>query len=346
MSDNGMTPTMRAIVCWKPHDIAIESRSLSPRAAGEVTVKLARIGICGTDYHIYEGLHPFLQYPRVMWHELAAFVEEADPSSPFERGQLVAVNPYIACGTCHACRQGKPNCCMNIAVLGVHRDGGMAEYLNLPGANLLPAGDMSADAAACIEFMAIGAHAVRRSELRPGARTLIVGAGPIGLGAAFFAKLAQADVTIMDRDAARLALATRTIGISKGILSDADVQDKILAATDKDGFDVVFDATGNGKSMEASFDFVAHGGSYVLVGLVKERISFFDPEFHKREMRLLASRNATHDDFQTVMSAIQAGLVPIERLITHRTSFEDATTMLPEWAHDKSGLIKAVIDVG
>lgn len=341
-----MTPTMRAIVCRKPHDIAIEFRSLAPRAGGEVTVKLSRIGICGTDYHIYEGLHPFLQYPRVMGHELAGLVEEADPSSAFARGQLVAVNPYIACGTCHACRQGKPNCCMNIAVLGVHRDGGMTEYLNLPETNLLAAGDMPADAAACIEFMAIGAHAVRRSELRPGSRALIVGAGPIGLGTAFFAKFAQADVSIMDRDATRLALATRTIGNPNGILSDEDVQDKVLAATDGDGFDVVFDATGNGKSMEASFDFAAHGGSYVLVGLVKERISFFDPDFHKREMKLLASRNATHEDFQTVMSAVQAGLVPIDRLITHRTSFDEVTTLLPQWAHDKSGLIKAVIDLG
>lgn len=341
-----MSLTMRAIVCRKPHDIAIETRSLPARAAGEVTVKLTRIGLCGTDYHIYEGLHPFLQYPRVMGHELAALVEEADPSSRFRRGQLVAVNPYIACGRCHACRQDKPNCCMNIAVLGVHRDGGMAEYLNLPEANLLPAEGMSADAAACIEFMAIGAHAVRRSELRPGARALIVGAGPIGLGTAFFAKLAQADVSVMDRDESRLALATRTIGNPNDILSDENVQEKVLAATGGDGFDVVFDATGNGKSMEASFDFVAHGGSYVLVGLVKERISFFDPDFHKREMRLLASRNATHDDFQTVMSAIEAGLVPIEKLITHRTSFEQVTAQLPEWARDKSGLIKAVIEVG
>ena len=334
---------MKAIVCKKPGEIAVEQRPLPSRRAGEAIVRISRIGICGTDYHIYEGLHPFLQYPRVMGHELAATVEEAAPGSQLRHGELVVINPYMACGTCHACRQGKSNCCMNIAVLGVHRDGGMAEYLSLPEANLLPAEGLSADAAASVEFLAIGAHAVRRSALRPGIRTLVVGAGPIGLGAAIFARLAGAEVWLLDRDQSRLDLSSKVGGIPNAILADGDTQARIRQATNDDGFDVVFDATGNSRSMEGSFDFAAHGGTYVLVGLVKDRISFFDPDFHKREMTLLASRNATPDDFGTVISAIRSGLVPVNALITHRSSFEQVSTLLPRWAHDKEGLIKAMI---
>ncbi|MBG1230759.1 zinc-binding alcohol dehydrogenase family protein [Aestuariivirga litoralis] len=336
---------MRALVCRQPHDLGVETRALPVRKPGEAIVKLQRIGICGTDYHIYEGLHPFLQYPRVMGHELAATVIEADAGSKFSAGQLVAINPYIACGECHACKQGKPNCCMKIAVLGVHRDGGMAEYLALPEGNLLLADGMSADAAACVEFLAIGAHAVRRSELRSRQNALIVGAGPIGLGTGLFGAVAGGNVTIMDRDPARLALASWVTGITSTILSTGSVEQDVLNATQGNGFDVVFDATGNAASMEKSFGFVAHGGSYVMVGLVKDRISFFDPDFHKREMRLLASRNATAEDFALVMSSIQSGKIPVDALVTHRTSFDSAAANLASWARDKNGLIKAMIEM-
>ncbi len=341
-----MSDTMNVIVVRKPHDIGLETRARPRKMAGEVLVKLNRVGICGTDYHIYEGLHPFLQYPRIMGHELAATIVEADATSKFKPGQLVAINPYLACGTCHACQQGKPNCCMNIAVLGVHRDGGMVEYLNLPEKNLLDAEGLSAEAAASVEFLAIGAHAVRRSELKPGLNALVVGAGPIGLGVALFAGIAGGNVTIMDRDQSRLSLATRVTGISQAILSDATVQDKVMQATAQNGFDVVFDATGNSASMEKTFDFVAHGGAYVMVGLVKERISFFDPDFHKREMKLLASRNATAQDFELVIASIRSGKIPITELVTHRTTMADVSKMLPLWSHDKNSLIKAMIEVG
>ncbi len=340
-----MNSLMRAVVCRNPCEIAAEFRPRPARLAGEVIVKISRVGICGTDYHIYEGLQPFLEYPRVMGHELSAIVEETDSTSKLTRGQLVVVNPYLACGTCHACKHAKPNCCMKIEVLGVHRDGGMCEYLSLPEKNLMPAEDLSADAAASVEFLAIGAHAVRRSGMKSGARVLVIGAGPIGLGAALFAHIAGGQVTIMDRDATRLALASVATGITRNILADERASENVAKSTGRNGFDVVFDATGNQASMQKSFDYVAHGGSYVMVGLVKESITFFDPDFHKREMTLFASRNATAEDFELVISSIRSGQVQFSKLITHRTNLDEVTTMLPHWAHDKYGLIKAMIEI-
>jgi hypothetical protein len=278
-------------------------------------------------------------------HELAARVVEAPEASRFAEGQLVVVNPYVACGRCHACRKGLPNACMRIGVLGVHRDGGMCEEICLPEANLIDANGLSPDEAASVEFLAIGARAVRRSGVRPGERALVVGTGPIGLGAALFARLAGAIVTAMDREPERLVFATDIAKVTSTLLAENDVAALVAKATDGDGFDVVFDATGNRPSMEASFSFAAHGGRYVMVGLVKEALSFYDPEFHKREMTLLASRNAGQVDFATVMSAIKNGDAPIDRLITHRTDLDAVVTDLPRWAREKAGLIKAMVMV-
>jgi len=336
---------MKALVCLEPGKLTLVERSDPEPAPGEALLRIRRVGICGTDYHIYEGNHPFLQYPRVMGHELSAEVVEAPNASPLRAGELVVVNPYIACGQCVACRKGRPNCCMRIAVLGVHCDGGMAEYLSVPERNLYPAGNLDADAAATVEFLAIGAHGVSRAGDIAGTRVLVIGAGPIGVGAALFAALDDGDVTVMDRDPGRLAQAARVTGVGKTIVADDAAAEAVAEATAGDGFDVVIDATGNRNSIEAGFGYVAHTGHYVLLSVIRDNVAFSDPEFHRREMTLFASRNALKSDFERVAAAIDSGKVPIGKIVTHRTTLASAVADLPRWAHDKAGLIKALIEV-
>src|SRR5258708_35993092 len=112
---------MRALVCREPGALLLEERPEPDRRQGEIAVRVRRVGICGTDYHIYEGKHPYLRYPRVMGHELAVEIIEAPPGSDFLNGEVCVVNPYLYCGQCVACRAGKPNCCVNISVLGRHQ---------------------------------------------------------------------------------------------------------------------------------------------------------------------------------------------------------------------------------
>lgn len=333
---------MDALVCLEPGRLAIETRPAPLRAEGEVLVRPRRVGICGTDYHIFEGKHPFLTYPRVMGHELAVEVVEAPTDTDFRSGEVLVVNPYLSCGRCIACRRGKANCCTSIAVLGVHRDGGMTELLSLPPGNLLRADGLSLDACATVEFLAIGAHAVRRGMVTDADRVLVIGAGPIGLGVAIFARRNGAEVAIMDLDAARLNAAVRLAGARHGIVAGTESA-AVAAATQGDGFDVVFDATGNRESIERGFDHVAAGGRYVLVSIVKGNITFTDADFHRREMTLLGSRNATNTDFETVMDAIRTGQVPVDQLITHRTTLSGAVRDIGIWASQKQGLIKAMI---
>jgi 2-desacetyl-2-hydroxyethyl bacteriochlorophyllide A dehydrogenase len=308
-------------------------------------VRPRRVGVCGTDYHIFEGKHPFLQYPRVMGHELAVEVVRAPAQARLAPGEICVVNPYLSCGQCVACLAGKPNCCVNLSVLGVHEDGGMAGLLCVPAANLIPAQGLMVDEGAAVEFLAIGAHAVRRAGVTSRDKVLVVGAGPIGLGVALFARLSGANVAVFDRDVERAAGAQSILGVTtRPAADDASEAEKAFASGD--GFDVVFDATGSQQAMEQGFDFVAHGGRYVLVSVIKGSITFLDPDFHRKEMTLFGSRNATSEDFEQVMAAIRARVVPIDRLITHRTSLADAVRNIPLWATQKTGLIKALIEIG
>ncbi|MGH6810287.1 MAG: zinc-binding dehydrogenase, partial [Ensifer adhaerens] len=192
---------------------------------------------------------------------------------------------------------------------------------------------------------AIGAHAVRRAAAHVGVRALVIGAGPIGLGTAIFSRIAGHEVTLMDTSSERLAFATDRLGFGSGIVADEASVRRVAEATGGDGFDVVFDATGHGGSMEAAFGHVAHGGTLVFVSVVKDDIRFSDPEFHKREMTLIGSRNATREDFDHVVNSIREGLVPVERLITHRTTMDAVVEDLPRWANEKSGLVKAIVRI-
>jgi 2-desacetyl-2-hydroxyethyl bacteriochlorophyllide A dehydrogenase len=334
---------MRAVVVEQPGSIALVDRP-DPEEPGPgwVAVDITHVGICGTDYHIFEGKHPFLQYPRVIGHELSGVVV-AD-SAGWSRGARVVVNPYVACGECHACQRGKPNCCMRIGVLGVHRDGGLCDRINIPAGNLIAADGLDQAEAATVEFLAIGAHAVRRSGTGPADRILVVGAGPIGLGAALFARLRGAEVDLLDASAERLAMVAERFGFT-GTHTLADGADALMRATDGNGFDVVFDATGNVRAMQASFGYVAHGGTLVLVGVLPEDITFNDAEFHKREMSLLGSRNATSEDFSTVVAALAGGQIDYRKLITHTTSIEDLPEKMAGWAADRSHVIKAMVSV-
>jgi 2-desacetyl-2-hydroxyethyl bacteriochlorophyllide A dehydrogenase len=335
---------VEALVCVEPGKLKLEERAAPHAGPDWALVRPRRIGICGTDYHIFEGKHPYLQYPRVMGHELAVEVIETPVGGGPSPGEICVVNPYLSCGGCVACRRGKPNCCTSISVLGVHQDGGMAELLSLPPGNLIPAPGLTADQCASVEFLAIGAHAVRRGGVSDRDRVLVAGVGPIGLGVAVFAGLTGAAVSVLDREPERVA-AARSIARMDWASAGGDPSQAVDPINYREGFDVVFDATGDRKAMERGFEFVAHGGRYVLVSVVKDAINFADPDFHRKEMTLLGSRNATSEDFEHVMAAIRAGHVPVDRLITHRASLRDAVADIPVWASHKTGLIKAVIEI-
>ena len=336
---------MRTLVCERPGEITVAERPQPSPGPGQVLVRIRRAGVCGTDLHIFQGTHPFLEYPRVIGHELSGEVARTGPGCTIAIGQQVYVIPYLPCGACVACRRGKTNCCQWISVLGVHIDGGMADYVCVPEDNVAAIDGITLDQAAMVEFLAIGAHAIRRASPETRDRVLVVGAGPIGIGCMLFAGLQGGSVTALDIRQDRLDFCRDRVGVDHAIMAGPNAGEALSALSSGDFFDIVIDATGNAKSMMAGLNYVAHGGTYVLVSVVDDTISFADPEFHKRETSLLGSRNATPEDFSNVFDAMRQGLVPTEALVTHRVSLDEAPSSFPIWIRPETGVIKALIEI-
>lgn len=332
---------MRAILCQEPFQLGLTTREVPVAGPGEVLLRIRRVGLCGTDYHIFAGRHPFLAYPRVMGHELGGEIVALGDGVALQPGAIVAVNPYLACGTCIACRKGRPNACVNISVLGVHRDGGMADYLVVPERAVIDAAGLTLDQAAMVEFLAIGAHAVSRAPKDGERRMLVVGAGPIGIATALFGRLDGFDVTLVDQRAARLDFARTKLGLD-GLVAEEGLETALAARTEGAYYDVVFDATGSLAAMQRSLQFVGHAGALVLVGVAPGDLVFADPEFHKRETTLLASRNALASDFQRVIAAIRSGAIPTDLLHTHSVPAEELPQRMPELIAQADSVLKAI----
>ena len=333
---------MKVLICQAPFDVAIAERPEPQAGEGEVVVRIRRVGLCGTDFHIFAGRHPFLAYPRVMGHELAGEVESVPDGSAFHIGQVVAINPYLDCGKCIACRRGKPNACADIRVLGVHIDGGMCEVLAVPERAVIDASGLTLDQAAMLEFLAIGAHAVARARLTRGDEVLVVGAGPIGIATAIFAGLDGASVTLVDTRQPRLDYARTHLGLDRTVAAGPQLAATLDRQTGGEMFDTVFDATGTLSAMTQSLAFVSNGGTLVLVGVAPGDLVFADPEFHKRETTLLASRNALAEDFKRVIAAMRAGKIPTQALQTHSVRAEDLPETIPMLIAEADNVLKAI----
>lgn len=337
---------MRTIICEEPGRLALKQKEKPVPGEGYAQIRIRRIGVCGTDLHAFEGTQPYFSYPRILGHELSGELVECNGAPGFRNGEIVTFIPYFSCGACIACRSGKPNCCVKINVCGVHVDGGMVEYLNVPINALVHGDGLSYDDLALVEPLAIGAHSIMRAAVKRGEFVLVIGAGPIGSGVMEFARIAGGNVIALDINAKRLAFCREKLKVGHVInASTENVPDQLSAITKGEMPAVVIDATGSLKAINSGFQYIAHGGRYVLVGLQKGDISLSHPEFHKREATLMSSRNATSEDFDHVITSIKRKLVQPASYITHRIPFEKVTGEFESLLDPSNGVIKALIEL-
>ncbi|NOU95878.1 alcohol dehydrogenase catalytic domain-containing protein [Paenibacillus sp. LMG 31456] len=337
---------MKTIICEEPNRFVMKDTEKPVPHEGEALVRIKRIGICGTDLHAYKGNQPYFTYPRILGHEMSGEIIEIGANEMgLSRGDLVIVSPYRYCGTCIACQQGKTNCCTKLQLLGVHEDGGMREYIAVPTSLLIKADGLTPEQAAITECLCIGAHAVRRAGIVPGEYVLVIGAGPIGLGVMKFAKLAGAKVIALDINEERLAYCRQWVPVDETVNAKNNPLQAIEEITQGNMPTVVLDATGNVASMESAPQYVAHTGRLIYVGLVKSKIAFDDPDFHRKEMSILSSRNATLEDFEQVMDSIRRGVIDTDSYITHRVDFDRMIETYDSWLMPDTGVIKAVVNL-
>ena len=341
---------MKALQLEKPESWRIiDIPEPPPPAAGEVLVRVHRVGVCGTDLGGYLGKFPFFSYPRIPGHELGVEVLEIGAGvSNVKPGDRCSVEPYLNCQQCYSCRRGFTNCCENHKTLGVMCDGGLTERILLPARKLHKAGGLTMEQAALVETLAIGCHAVDRSGSKAGENVLVIGAGPIGLSALEFVKLSGARPIVADISENRLAFVRDTMGVLDTLVIKNDGSDisNLEAMTQGQRADVVIDATGNNKSMVRAFEFAAFAGRVVYVGITQQNIEFAHaPFFHRREITLMASRNALSRDFTRIIKLIEAGQIDTNPWITHHANFADVPREFPNWLNPNAGVMKAVIHI-
>lgn len=332
---------MKYINCERPGILSLKEKEYPIRTGGDILLKVKAVGICGTDLHAFQGNQPFFNYPRILGHELATeIIDATDSTASLSDGDRVVIIPYVNCEQCQACSAGKSNCCEHLKVLGVHMDGGMQEIISVPERLLIPANDLSWEEIAIVEPLSVGAHALRRSQLKKDQTMIVIGCGPIGIGLIQLGKYIGAKVLAVDTNDYRLNLAKAHFGADEIINARHSPLEKVKELTGGNLADTVFDATGNKIAIETTLDYMGHGGTIVFVGLSNGQITFNHPTLHRKEATLLNSRNATKEDFDFVINVLRQKKFNTASYVTRRESFEAICDSFPAWSATDSKDIK------
>jgi L-gulonate 5-dehydrogenase len=301
---------MRAAVFTEPGHIALVQRPRPTPSAGEVLIEVTATGLCAGDLYIFLGKNPYVSYPRIGGHEIAGRVASVGAEvEGLSIGAAVVVEPFIGCGHCYPCLVGKPNCCANLQIIGVHREGGFADFVQAPATRVIPIPDgLEPFLASFAEPVAIAVQACRRGMVSADDTVLIVGAGPIGLALVEVAHARGARVFVTDLSPARLATAAR---LGAEPLAPGDrLLPEVMEITRGEGMPVVIEATGNRRAMESTVALVAPGGRIVIVGLVASGIDIALPglDLTRKEMTILGSRAST-DCFPESLTLLASGAI-------------------------------------
>ena len=333
---------MRAAIFDAPFSIRMAEAPKPEPRAGEVLVRVKAAGLCAGDLYIYTGKNPYVTYPRIGCHEIAGVVEAYGPGTTGPAiGTRVVVDPFIGCGHCYPCRVDKRNCCANLTIVGVHREGGFADFVTAPVQNLNIVPDALTDfEAAFAEPVAIGVQGCRRGMVTAQATILVLGAGPIGLAIVEVARALGAKVYATDLSAERLSTAADLGAIP--IAGGAGLLDRVLELTDGEGMPVVMEATGAAPAMEATIDLVAAGGRIVILGLVKkgQGITFPGLDFTRKEVTILGSR-ASVDCFPEALALLASGKIHYPK-IASSFALGEAPGVFQKLADNPMALHKAV----
>jgi D-arabinitol dehydrogenase (NADP+) len=301
------------------HEIAVRDAPDPEPGPGDVLIRVRACGICGTDHHIYDGDFggPF---PLIGGHELAGEVVAvgSETLGDVKVGQRVAVSPNVSCGSCFYCRRGQVNHCLRWSAIGVTRDGGFADYVVAPEANVYPVSDLDYELAAFIEPVSCVVYGVKRLRIPVGANALVYGAGPIGLMMLqLVARGGASEVTVVDLKQDKLDLARR-LGASEAVFADAAADDALREISPL-GFDVVVDCTGVPSVVEHMFTHVRNEGKLLFFGVnpTEARIDLSPYDVYRKDLEIIGSF-ALRYTFHDALALIQSGAIDVASLLTDR----------------------------
>ena len=341
---------MKAVKIEKPWEIAcVEQNRPEKPGKGQALIRIMTAGVCGSDIGAFRGTNKLVSYPRVIGHELAGIIEaidEEDNPKGFKVGDKVIVDPYVYCGHCYPCSIGRTNCCVDLHVLGVHIDGGMAEYFCHPSRLLVKMPDnMDWVLAAMAEPLTISLHGVHRGALKAGEHVAIYGAGTIGVLAGMVAQAYGAHATIIDLVQERLDFA-KSVGVENIINSGKeDVVARINEITNGVGAQLVMECTGANPCIRQTLDIVSNAGRITFTGWPSKETSLPTDMITKKEVDIRGARTSA-GEFEEAIELINSGKVDIRRILTKVVSMDEAPETIRDIEKNPGNYLKVVVNVG
>ena len=347
-------PTMKQQVMTRPKkggkdaEIIFRDIEIPEPGEGEVLVKIKRIGVCGSDIHVYHGQHSGTSYPVTQGHEVSGVVAKLGAGvENLQVGEKVTIEPQVTCGKCHPCRHGKYNLCESLKVMGFQTTGAASEYFLVPKKNVTPLPDsLSYADGAMIEPLAVTVHAAKRFDELAGANVAVLGAGPIGILLAQTCKaLGAKSVMITDVSDYRLEIAEKC-GVDFAVNTrERDFGEAMMAAFGPDKADVIYDCAGNDVTMGQAIKYARKGSKIVLVAVFAKPATIDLFTLNDHELDLDTSMMYRHEDYVEAIRLASEGKVLLAPLQTRHFAFNDYLSAYKYIDENRETTMKVLIDV-
>lgn len=335
-------------VMTAPGEISFREVPMPEVHENDVLVRIRRIGVCGSDIHVYHGEHPFTSYPVTQGHEVAGEVVSYGKNvQGLHEGQKVTIQPQVFCGECYPCRHGKYNLCEHLKVMGFQTTGVASEYFAVDASKVTPLPDtMSFDEGAMIEPLAVAVHAVRRVGDVTGQKIAVLGAGPIGILVAQTAKgLGAASVMITDISDLRLQKAAEC-GVDICVnTAQRDFGEALVEAFGPDKADVIYDCAGNDITMNQAIRCARKGSTIILVAVFAKMATVDLAVLNDHELDLNTTMMYRSEDYEEAIRLVQEGRVQLTPLISQHFAFTDYLEAYRFIDANRESTMKVIIDV-
>lgn len=343
-----MNEKMLQQVMTAPGEITFREIPVPEVQADQVLVKIKRIGICGSDIHVYHGEHPYTSYPVTQGHEVSGkIVRVGEYVKDLQEGQKVTIEPQVFCGRCYPCLHGRYNLCENLKVMGFQTTGTASEYFAVDASKvtLLPE-EMSYDEGAMIEPLAVTVHAARRFPDLKGAKCVVLGCGPIGILLIQSLKaLGASEVMATDISDKRLALA-KELGADHVFNTSREDFAKVLVDTfGRDKADVIYDCAGNDITMDQAIQNARKGSTIILVAVFAKRANVDLAKLNDSELDLNTSMMYRHEDYVDAIRLVNEGKIRLRPLMSSHFAFRDFLKAYEYIDANRESTMKVLIDV-
>ena len=342
---------MRALTIVGPGLAELREIDVPTPGPGEALLKVEKVGFCGGDLNAFRGTFPLQQYPTVLGHEIGASIVELGDGAPeaFSEGSQVTVSPYFTgCGgsNCKACKNGRPNACLDNQTMGVRRPGAMTRYITAPYADLYASASLTHKQLALVEPLTVGFHAVDRGRVTERDIVGVFGCGIVGIGAIAGSAARGAKVIAIDVSDIKLETAKRCGAIHTINSATTDLHDALSELTDGHGPDCMIEAVGLPATFRACVEEVCFTGRVVYIGYAKQPVEYETRYFVQKELDILGSRNCNAPvDFPAVIQVLESGSFPTDEVVSRMVTLGESVQALNEWNDNPGVITKMMLDL-